>query len=122
LIAEDYPVNQKVALIILGKLGYRADAVGDGAEAVRAVATLPYDLVLMDCQMPEMDGYAAARRIREHEETLGKPHAQRLPIVALTAHAMEGDRQRCLDAGMDDYLPKPVRPESLADIIAKWLR
>ena len=101
LLAEDNVTNQQVALGILKKLGLRADAVADGAEAIRALETIPYDLVLMDVQMPEMDGLEATRRIRDPESAV-RNHD--IPIIAMTAHAMQGDRERCLEAGMDDYV------------------
>ncbi|MEI6670104.1 MAG: response regulator [Acidobacteriota bacterium] len=116
LLAEDNATNQLVALGILKKLGLRADAVGDGAEAVRALETLPYDLVLMDVQMPEVDGLEATRQIRQAE---GPQRA--VPIIAMTAHAMQGDRERCMAAGMNDYVTKPVSPAALAQALDKWL-
>ena len=118
LVAEDIATNQEVALAILGKLGYPADAVGNGAAALAAIEKVPYDLILMDCEMPEMDGYEATRRIREQESAAGK---SRIPILALTAHAISGDRGKCMQAGMDDYLSKPIEPRRLAEALEKWL-
>ncbi len=118
LLAEDNLTNQQVALGILRKLGLRADAVGDGAEAVRALETIPYDLVLMDVQMPEMDGLEATARIRDPMSAVLHHH---VPIVAMTAHAMQGDRDRCLEAGMDDYVTKPISPDALAAALDRWL-
>ena len=119
LVAEDNPVNQKVALRLLARLGITADVVPDGAAALAAVrdAAVPYDIVLMDVQMPVLDGLGAARCIRS---TLA-PERQPF-IVALTANAMEGDRDRCLAAGMDTYVPKPIRPDALADALADGMR
>ncbi|MFP4192704.1 MAG: PAS domain S-box protein, partial [Candidatus Hydrogenedentota bacterium] len=105
LVAEDNTTNQQVALGILKNLGLRADAVANGEEALKALEDIPYDLVLMDVQMPEMDGLEATRRIRDPHSPV-RNHC--IPIVAMTAHAMEGDREACLKAGMDDYVPKPV--------------
>lgn len=109
LLAEDSLVNQQVAMHMLSRMGYRADTVANGAEAVDAVLHRHYDVVLMDLQMPEMDGLQAARRIRADAPAERQPR-----IVAMTANAMRGDRDRCLAAGMDDYVSKPVRPEELA--------
>ncbi len=116
LMAEDNIVNQKVALRQLHNLGYAADVVSNGAEAVVAWETVGYDLILMDCQMPEMDGFEATRQIRQRELTT----ATHIPIIALTANAMPEDRQRCFDAGMDDYLSKPVRKQDLANKLEQW--
>ena len=116
LLAEDNPVNQRLALAVLKKYGYEVDAVGNGLEALNAAMAHSYGLILMDCQMPEMDGYEATRRIRERQ--VGR---QRTPIVALTAHAMVGDREQCLECGMDDYLTKPLRPDALVATLKKWL-
>ncbi len=118
LLAEDNTTNQMVALEILGKLGYRADAVPDGEKAVEAMRKLPYNLVLMDCQMPEMDGFEASRLIRSGKSGALNPD---VPIIALTAYAMKGDRERCLATGMNDYLAKPIQPEELAGVLERWL-
>jgi CheY-like chemotaxis protein/HPt (histidine-containing phosphotransfer) domain-containing protein len=119
LLAEDHPVNQKVAVRMLEGLGHSVVVAHDGAQALRALRSRDFDVVLMDVQMPEMDGFEAVRAIRAAEAGT----ARRLPVLALTAHAMQGDRQRCLDAGFDGYLPKPVRraelEEALAAIVAR---
>jgi PAS domain S-box-containing protein len=118
LLAEDNITNQQVALGILRKFGLRADAVADGAEAVAALERVPYDLVLMDVQMPEMDGLEATRHIRDPGSAVLR-HG--VPIIAMTAHAMQGDRERCIEAGMDDYVTKPISPQALAEAIDRWL-
>ena len=120
LLAEDNAVNQKVALRLLQQFGYLADVAHNGAEAVAAVSTRPYDVIFMDVQMPEMDGLQATRRIREFEQVPGAARMQKHVIIAMTANAMVGDRERCMAAGMDDYLPKPVRPDALRGMIEKW--
>ena len=118
LLAEDNVTNQRVALRLLERMGYRANAVANGREAVLAVKSMPYDLVLMDVQMPEMDGFEATRCIRIMHEEAG---VTRIPIIAMTAHAMKGDRERCLDADMDDYITKPVKSQQLAEVLARWI-
>ena len=124
LLAEDNITSQLVALGILRRFGLPADAVANGIEAVAAIAAIPYDLVLMDVMMPEMDGLEATRRIRSHEaDREREPGAPppRIPIVAMTANATVGDREQCLDAGMDDYVTKPVSPTILAAVLERWL-
>jgi CheY-like chemotaxis protein len=119
LLAEDNLVNQRVAVAHLGKLGYQADVAENGLAALAALERSHYDLLLLDCQMPELDGFETARRIRSGER--GTPGARRLPIIAMTANAMAGDREACLAAGMDDYIAKPVRLEQLGETIRAWL-
>ena len=118
LLAEDHPVNQKVAVCMLQGMGYHATVVPDGRRATEAWATGAFDLILMDVQMPEMDGFEAVALIRSVERT--RPSGGRIPIVALTAHAMKGDRERCLGAGFDDYLCKPIRSIELRKVLEKW--
>jgi signal transduction histidine kinase/CheY-like chemotaxis protein/HPt (histidine-containing phosphotransfer) domain-containing protein len=119
LVAEDNPVNQKVAVRYLERLGFRVDVAANGLEALDACARLPYDLIFMDCQMPEMDGFESTAALRSREAETG---ARRIPIVALTAHAMAGERSRCLAAGMDDYLTKPLRLDELSRVIQHWIQ
>ena len=116
LLVEDNIVNQKLAAHLLRKFGCHVDVAANGAEAVRMWKVLPYDAIFMDCQMPEMDGYEATAEIRKAE-----PDRKRIPIVAMTAHAMPGDRERCLEAGMDDYVSKPVSVVELRAVLARWM-
>ncbi len=119
LLAEDNAVNRKVASAFLAKLGCRVEAAVDGRYAYEAYVKSAFDLVLMDCQMPEMDGFAATRAIRALEAERGHP---RVPIVALTANALEEDRRRCLEAGMDDFVSKPFERSQLEGVLSRWLR
>ena len=116
LLAEDNPVNQKLAIALLAKFGYPVDTVDNGLQALEAVQRGKYNLILMDVQMPEMDGFEATQAIRKQE---GSRHT---PIIAMTAHAMKGDRERCLEAGMDDYLAKPLRPDELQEKLNRWAK
>jgi CheY-like chemotaxis protein len=117
LAAEDNAVNKKLISRLLEKAGFVADVMENGRQAVEAVARVDYDVVLMDCQMPVMDGFEATSAIRAAESGRNR----RVPIIALTASAMESDRERCLAAGMDDYLSKPIKPTELADVLARWI-
>jgi CheY-like chemotaxis protein len=118
LLAEDNPINQKVAIHVLEKRGHTVTAYSDGKKVLAALKDNHYDLVLMDIQMRRMNGYEVTAAIRRREEKTGT----HTPIVAMTAHAMKGDRERCLDAGMDDYLAKPLRPEELFETIDRVIR
>ncbi len=122
LLAEDNAVNQKVALAILAKLGCSADAVADGIEVLDSLQRIPYPLILMDYQMPEMDGLEATRIIRKRELDSGQacPWPAPVYIIALTASAMQGDREKCLSVGMNDYVSKPVRPAELQAALERW--
>jgi two-component system, sensor histidine kinase and response regulator len=121
LLVEDNPVNQDVALTMLEFMGCQVETVYDGRQALRALARTTYDLVLMDCQMPEMDGFEATKVIRAQEAAAPSATRSRLPIIALTANAMLEDRERCLAAGMDDYLSKPFSQEALRQVLSRWL-
>jgi CheY-like chemotaxis protein len=116
LVAEDNPVNQRVADQMLERLRLGADVAADGREAVQSFHRQPYAAILMDCQVPELDGFKATARIRAREGT-----GRRTPIIAMTASAIQGDRERCLPAGMDDYVSKPVTIESLRTVLEQWL-
>ncbi len=118
LLVEDHPVNQKVAQKLLERLGLTVDVAENGEAALEKLREQPYAMVLMDCQMPVLDGYSATRRLREIEAGQGKP---RTPVIAMTAHAMSGDRERCLQAGMDDYLSKPLDRQLLEQTLARWM-
>ena len=117
LVAEDNLVNQRIITLLLEKLGLQAYLVNNGMEAVKAVAEKDYPVVLMDCHMPEMDGFEATRAIRRMEAATGK----HTPIIAVTALAMAGDRERCIEAGMDDYIPKPIDKERLKNKLNQWM-
>jgi CheY-like chemotaxis protein len=117
LVAEDNHVNQKVAVSILERLGYRADVAANGLEAIEALSRIRYAAILMDVHMPEMDGYKATTEIKRREEA----QARRTPIIAMTANAMQGDRERALEAGMDDYVAKPVTAKELEAVLERWV-
>jgi two-component system sensor histidine kinase/response regulator len=114
LLAEDNAINSRVAVRMLEKLGFRVDVAANGKQAVDMLEMPPYDLILMDCQMP-MDGCEATQKIRR-----GQGERGRIPIIAVTANSMEGDKARCLQAGMDDYIGKPIKAEHLREIVRRW--
>ncbi|THJ20248.1 MAG: response regulator [Nitrospira sp. CG24D] len=117
LLVEDNPINQEVSAGMLDLIGYQVTIAGNGKQALAVSATDTFDLILMDCQMPVMDGFTATARIRDREQ---QTHVARIPIIALTANAMDGDREHCLEAGMDDYLSKPFSQQALADLLSRW--
>jgi len=117
LVVEDSPVNRVVAVGVLERCGYHVHVVNDGREALQALSSQRYDAVLMDCQMPDVDGYQATEELRRRE----RGSSYHTPVIAMTAHAMVGDRERCLAAGMDDYLSKPVRSQILAEVLERWI-
>ncbi len=124
LLVEDNIVNQKVVIKMLGNLGFRVETVSNGLDAVNSMETIPYDLVLMDCLMPQLDGYETTMEIRKRECKRNGSNffsSDHIPIIAMTAHALDGDRKKCLNAGMDDYLAKPVKSQTLANMLDKWL-
>jgi CheY-like chemotaxis protein len=116
LVVEDNAANLKLTVRLVERLGYHADVAGNGADALGMIERMEYDAVLMDCQMPEMDGYEATKLIRKSETS-----RRHLPIVAMTADALSGDRERCLAAGMDDYISKPVKLHVVAAVLGRWL-
>lgn len=117
LLAEDNPINQKLAVILLQKAGYVVDTADNGRQAIEQLKQAPYNAVLMDVQMPELDGFEATQQIRKSEK-----EGQHIPIIAMTAHALKGDRERCLAAGMDDYVSKPLEPQFLLSVLERWIR
>jgi signal transduction histidine kinase/ActR/RegA family two-component response regulator len=117
LVVEDSPVNRLVAVHVLERCGFRSHVVNDGREALGALSTQRYDAVLMDCQMPDIDGYEATRELRRREAG----RSRHTPVIAMTAHAMAGDREKCLAAGMDDYIAKPVRSQTLVEVLKRWI-
>jgi CheY-like chemotaxis protein len=118
LVVEDNAVNQKVAQGLLKKFGIQVDIAANGQEALNTLEALPFDLVLMDCQMPVMDGYEATQKIRLAES---KVLNRNIPIVAMTANSMQGDRDKCISVGMDDFISKPVNPSKLQEALKRWL-
>jgi len=119
LVAEDNPINQRVAIGLLNKLGYRAEAVANGLEVLKAMELVSYDIIFMDCQLPELDGYKTTMEIRQREADANNGDRKRVYIIAMTAHAMRGAREKCLASGMDDYISKPVQMEALHSVLDK---
>ncbi len=121
LVVDDNAINQKVAVRILQQMGYQPEVAGNGREALDQLDRQPFDFIFMDVMMPEMDGLEATRLLRKRQMIGGyKNYQSRIIIVAMTAHAMQGDREKCIAAGMDDYLAKPVRPKDVRDMIERW--
>src|SRR5205823_6158022 len=122
LLCDDNPINQKVAFRLLQQMGYRADLSSNGLQALAALDHQSYDLIFMDVMMPEMGGFEATGIIRQRQKQPSQFPNYKSPliIIAMTANAMQGDREKCLAAGMDDYLPKPVRPEEMRSMIERW--
>ncbi len=116
LLVEDNVVSRKAALGILAKIGFSADAAYNGLEALEVLESTRYDIILMDCKMPGMDGYTATRKIRKMDSL-----NRNAPVIAMTAYGVEGERDKCIEAGMDDYIAKPVNTRTLSDMISKWL-
>jgi CheY-like chemotaxis protein len=121
LVVEDNLVNQRISSLMLKKLGFAVDLANNGEEGVAMWAQGNYDAIIMDCQMPILDGYSATAKIREQEQAHGCATNRRMPIIALTAHALPQDRQKCLDSGMDDYLTKPIASSDLGAALNRWL-
>lgn len=116
LLVDDNPVNQKAGVTLLSKIGYRADVAANGLEAIEAIGRTAYDVILMDCEMPVMDGYEATLQIRLHEQ---EEHRERTCIIAVTSNMMPGNRERCLAAGMDDYMSKPMRATTIQQVLER---
>jgi CheY-like chemotaxis protein len=121
LVVEDNPINQIVATEILEQADYQVEVANDGAEAIARIGKGGIDLVLMDCQMPVLDGFAATRQLRELEATNQMPYSERMPVIALTANALKGDREACLEAGMDDYITKPMQSDTLFKAVSRFI-
>ena len=117
LIAEDNEINQKVLMAIFNKNNYSFEIAQNGQEALDRIQNKSYDLILMDCQMPVLDGFTTTTLIREYETTFNK---QRCPIIAITANAMQGDKEKCMNAGMDDFLSKPFKSQEIISVVNKW--
>lgn len=118
LVVDDYELNQELTKEMMEMMGCDVDVASDGAEALEKYRSTEYDVIMMDVQMPEMDGYQVTQKIREYEQSNSKPHA---PIIAITANAMPGDQEKCLNAGMDDYISKPLKGETLQNKLTKYL-